>query len=141
MEKKTIGAFIAALRKANGLTQKQLADKLCVSDKAVSRWERDETLPDLMLIPVIAGISYEIIRLAGNSNNILVRLLSAPGMLLQRLTTKEPDKAMVEVAIASVEAIFDWKEWQKENWGKILTKVTFDKDFSQKRVDKWIFLC
>ena len=56
MEKKTIGAFIAALRKANGLTQKQLADKLCVSDKAVSRWERDESLPDLMLIPVIAEI-------------------------------------------------------------------------------------
>ena len=56
MEKKTIGAFIAALRKANGLTQKQLADKLNVSDKAVSRWERDETLPDLTLIPVIAEI-------------------------------------------------------------------------------------
>lgn len=56
MEKKTIGAFIAALRKANGLTQKQLADKLCVSDKAVSRWERDETLPDLTLIPVMAEI-------------------------------------------------------------------------------------
>ena len=56
MEKKTIGAFIAALRKANGLTQKQLADRLSVSDKAVSRWERDETLPDLTLIPVIAEI-------------------------------------------------------------------------------------
>lgn len=56
MEKKTIGAFIAALRKANGLTQKQLADKLCVSDKAVSRWEWDETLPDLTLIPVMAEI-------------------------------------------------------------------------------------
>ena len=56
MEKKTIGAFIAALRKANGLTQKQLADKLCVSDKAVSRWERDETLPDLTLIPVMAEL-------------------------------------------------------------------------------------
>ena len=56
MEKKTIGAFIAALRKASGLTQRQLAEKLCVSDKAVSRWERDETLPDLTLIPVIAEI-------------------------------------------------------------------------------------
>ena len=56
MEKKTIGSFIATLRKANGLTQKQLADKLCVSDKAVSRWERDETLPDLTLIPVIAEV-------------------------------------------------------------------------------------
>ncbi|MBQ8620791.1 MAG: helix-turn-helix transcriptional regulator [Oscillospiraceae bacterium] len=56
MEKKTIGGFIAALRKANGLTQKQLAEKLNVSDKAVSRWERDETLPDLVLIPVLAEI-------------------------------------------------------------------------------------
>lgn len=56
MEKKTIGEFIAALRKANGFTQKQLADLLGVSDKAVSRWERDETLPDLTLIPVLAEI-------------------------------------------------------------------------------------
>ena len=56
MEKKTIGSFIAALRKASGLTQKQLADKLNVSDKSVSRWERDECAPDLSLIPVIADI-------------------------------------------------------------------------------------
>lgn len=56
MEKKTIGSFIAALRRANGLTQRQLADKLCVSDKAVSRWERDEALPDLSLIPELADI-------------------------------------------------------------------------------------
>ena len=56
MEKKTIGTFIAALRKANGLTQKQLADMLNVSDKAVSRWERDECAPDLSLIPVLAEI-------------------------------------------------------------------------------------
>ena len=56
MEKKTIGVFIAALRKANGLTQRELAEKLNVSDKAVSRWERDEALPDLSLIPVLAEI-------------------------------------------------------------------------------------
>lgn len=56
MEKKTIGSFIAALRKANGLTQKQLAEKLNVSDKAVSRWERDEAMPDLSLIPELADI-------------------------------------------------------------------------------------
>lgn len=56
MEKKTIGTFIAALRKANGLTQKQLADMLNVSDKAVSRWERDECAPDLSVIPVLAEI-------------------------------------------------------------------------------------
>lgn len=56
MEKKTIGQFIAALRKASGMTQKDLAERLNVSDKAVSRWERDECAPDLSLIPVIADI-------------------------------------------------------------------------------------
>jgi len=56
MERKSIGTFIAALRRANGMTQKDLAEKLSVSDKAVSRWERDESLPDLMLLPVIADI-------------------------------------------------------------------------------------
>ncbi len=69
------------------------------------------------LIPVIAGISYEIIRLAGKSNNILVRIISAPGMWLQRLTTKEPDESMVEVAIAAVEAVFDWKAYLYETFG------------------------
>lgn len=56
MEKKTIGSFIAVLRKANGMTQKELAEMLNVSDKTVSRWERDESAPDLTLIPVIAEI-------------------------------------------------------------------------------------
>ena len=56
MEKKSIGRFLAALRKANGMTQKTLAEKLNVSDKSVSRWERDECAPDLSLIPVIAEI-------------------------------------------------------------------------------------
>ena len=56
MEKKTLGTFLAALRKSSGMTQKQLAEKLNVSDKAVSRWERDECAPDLSLIPVIAEI-------------------------------------------------------------------------------------
>lgn len=56
MEKKTIGSFIAILRRANGLTQKELADKLGISDKAVSRWERDETAPDISLLPALAEI-------------------------------------------------------------------------------------
>ncbi len=70
-----------------------------------------------LLIPVLAGISFEIIRLAGNSNHIFVRILSAPGMWLQKLTTREPDESMVEVAIASVEAVFDWKAYLKETFG------------------------
>ena len=71
----------------------------------------------IALIPVIAGISYEIIRLAGRCDNILVNLLSAPGMFLQRLTTKEPDEEMIQVAIASVEAVFDWKAYLKDTFG------------------------
>lgn len=71
----------------------------------------------IALIPVIAGISYEIIRLAGRSNNILVKIISAPGMWLQRLTTREPDESMVEVAIAAVEAVFDWKAYLYEAFG------------------------
>ena len=72
----------------------------------------------ILLIPVIAGVSYEVIRLAGNnSNNIFIRIISAPGMWLQKLTTKEPDDSMIEVAIAAVEAVFDWKEYFRENYG------------------------
>ena len=72
----------------------------------------------IVLVPVIAGISYEVIRLAGNnSNNPLVKMISAPGMLLQTLTTKEPTEDMVEVAIKSVEAVFDWREYLKEEFG------------------------
>lgn len=71
----------------------------------------------LLLVPVIAGISYEIIRLAGRSNNVLIRVISAPGMWMQRLTTKEPDEDMVAVAIASVEAVFDWKAYLEETFG------------------------
>ena len=56
MEQKTIGKFIAVLRKSRGMTQKELAEKLGVSDKTVSHWERDESAPDISLIPVIAEI-------------------------------------------------------------------------------------
>lgn len=68
----------------------------------------------ILLVPVIAGVSYEFIRLAGKSENSIVNALSKPGMLIQKLTTKEPDDSMIEVAIASVEAVFDWKEFQKD---------------------------
>ncbi|MBR6650084.1 MAG: helix-turn-helix transcriptional regulator [Clostridia bacterium] len=72
MERKSMGQFIAALRRVSGMTQKQLAEKLNVSDKAVSRWERDECAPDLTLIPVIAEIfnitSDELLRGERNNN-------------------------------------------------------------------------
>lgn len=68
----------------------------------------------IALIPVIAGISYEILRLAGRVDNIFLTIISYPGMLLQKLTTKEPDESMVEVAIAAVEAVFDWKAYYEK---------------------------
>ena len=73
----------------------------------------------ILLMPVVAGISYEIIRLAGRSDSLFVRILSAPGMAIQRMTTKEPDREMVEVAIASVEAVFDWKAYLTETFGYV----------------------
>lgn len=68
----------------------------------------------ILLIPVIAGVSYEFIRLAGRSDNTFVNLLSKPGLWLQHLTTREPDDEMIEVGIASVEAVFDWKSYVAE---------------------------
>lgn len=68
----------------------------------------------LLLIPVIAGVSYEFIRLAGRYDNWFVNMLSQPGLWMQRLTTKEPSDDMIEVGIAAVNAVFDWKKWQEE---------------------------
>ena len=70
----------------------------------------------IALLPVIAGISYEILRLAGNSDNPLINLLSKPGLAIQKLTTKEPDDSMIEVAIQAVEAVFDWRAYEAENF-------------------------
>ena len=71
----------------------------------------------MVLIPVIAGVSYEFIRLAGTSESRIVSILSRPGMMLQHLTTKEPDDSMIEVAIASVEAVFEGKKFENEQFG------------------------
>lgn len=70
----------------------------------------------ILLIPVIAGVSFEFLRLAGNSDNPVVNLLSKPGLMLQGLTTKEPDERMAEVAICAVEAVFDWKAYEEANF-------------------------
>lgn len=71
----------------------------------------------ILLMPVVAGISYEIIRLAGRTDNVFIKILSAPGMWIQRMTTREPDESMAEVAIASVEAMFDWKKYLQDTFG------------------------
>lgn len=69
----------------------------------------------IALLPHIAGVSYEIIRFAGNSDNPVINALSRPGLWVQNMTTKEPDDSMIEVGIRAVEEVFDWRTWQKEN--------------------------
>lgn len=73
-------------------------------------------LSRIVLIPVIAGVSYEFLRLAGRSDSPVVNMLSKPGMWMQNLTTKEPDDSMIEVAIAAVNEVFDWKAYLRENF-------------------------
>jgi len=70
----------------------------------------------ILLLPVIAGVSYEVLKLAGRSDNILISLISSPGLAIQKLTTKEPDDDMIEVAIQAVEAVFDWRAYEAENF-------------------------
>ena len=71
----------------------------------------------ILLMPLVDGISYEIIRLAGRTDNVFIKILSAPGMWIQRMTTRQPDESMAEVAIASVEAVFDWKKYLQDTFG------------------------
>ncbi len=80
----------------------------------------------LLLIPVIAGVSYEILRYAGKHDNGLVKVISAPGLALQKITTKEPDEKIVEVAIASIEKIYDWRGFQKKHFGVTSEDTTGD---------------
>ena len=70
----------------------------------------------ILLLPVIAGISYEVLKLAGRSDNILISLISSPGLAIQKLTTKEPDDDMIEMAVQAVEAVFDWRAYEAENF-------------------------
>lgn len=70
----------------------------------------------IALLPVIAGISYEVLKLAGNSENPIINLLSKPGMAIQKMTTSEPDDGMIEVAIQAVEAVFDWRAYERDNF-------------------------
>ena len=97
-------------------------------------------LSRLLLIPVIAGISYEVLRLVGMVDNPLTRLLFIPGMWMQGLTTKEPERDEVEVAIAAVELVFDWKAFQKKAFPEkvVSEKVVSEKVVSEKVVSKQV---
>lgn len=90
-------------------------------------------LSRIILIPVIAGVSYEILRLAGRSNSKFMDLVSRPGMWMQGLTTKEPDDSMIEVAIAAVEEIFDWKNYLEENFPDKYPKGYFEENHESAR--------
>ena len=80
---------------------------MCIDSRTL--WLR--LLLRVLLVPVIAGISYEFIRYAGNHNNVCANVLSKPGLWVQRLTTIEPTPDMAEVAIKAVEGVFDWREY------------------------------
>ena len=89
----------------------------------------------ILLMPVVAGISYEIIRLAGRTDNVFIKILSAPGMCIQRMTTREPDESMAEVAIASVEAVFDWKKYLQDTFGYEVNESWMKDDASAEPED------
>ena len=74
-------------------------------------------LSRILLVPVIAGVSYEVLRYTGKTDNKFTDILAKPGLLLQGLTTKEPTEEMAAVAIRSVEEVFDWRAFLKENFG------------------------
>ena len=67
----------------------------------------------LLLVPVIAGVSYEVLRLAGKNDSLIIKIISAPGLWVQRMTTREPELDMLEVSIASVEGVLDWRAYQE----------------------------
>lgn len=138
MEKKSMGSFLTALRKASGLTQKQLAEKLNVSDKAVSRWERDECAPDLSLIPVLAEIygvtSDEILRgqrmdpeklYHGNDK---AKAQKQRQRILASTKTKFVSRSLITVAVTLVGLILAYFfnfEFTKANTGFLLGCIFF----------------
>ena len=87
----------------------------------------------IVLVPVIAGVSYEILQLAGRSNSKFMDLVSRPGMWMQGLTTKEPDDSMIEVAIVATEAVFDWKAYLRENFPDTDLSAFEDSEDSQEK--------
>ena len=92
----------------------------------------------VLLIPVVAGVSFELIQFAGNTDNRVVIFLSKPGLWLQKLTTKEPDDEMIEVAIASVEAVFDWRAYQTEAKKEIEEKKRKKKNRKKEKKENGI---
>lgn len=138
MEKKSMGSFLTALRKASGLTQKQLAEKLNVSDKAISRWERDECAPDLSVIPVLAEIygvtSDEILRGQRMDPEKLyhggdrAKAQKQRKRILKSTKTKFTCRSLVAVALAVVGVLLAYilnTEFAKANAGFLIGCIFF----------------
>ncbi|MGN8632338.1 DUF1385 domain-containing protein [Blautia sp. HCP3S3_G3] len=85
----------------------------------------------LLMVPVVSGISFEIIQWAGRTDSKFADIMSRPGLAMQKLTTKEPTPDMVEVAIKAVEAVFDWKAYLKEEFGVEVEDAESDMDVHQ----------
>ena len=69
----------------------------------------------VLIMPIVMGLGYEFIRYAGRHDNLFVKILSAPGLWMQRITTAEPDDSMIEVGIAAINAVVPHPEKKKEN--------------------------
>lgn len=131
MERKSIGQFIAALRKSRGLTQAQLAEKLNVSDKAVSRWERDESAPDLSLIPVLAEIfgvtSDEILRgeRISPENPVESKSADRPKKQMERLLSDAKTKFQVRSILSLGIGVFGLLAAMLCNFGFLRARIGF----------------
>lgn len=73
----------------------------------------------LLIMPIVLGLGYEFIRYAGKHDNLFVKILSAPGLWMQRITTAEPDDSMIEVGIAAINAVIPHNDEEKENIDKV----------------------
>lgn len=132
MEKKTLGSFIAVLRKSRGMTQKDLAEKLGVSDKTVSHWERDESAPDISIIPVIAEIfdvtCDELLKgekAKSNTENSPQKTVKQQKYLFEKSYSKFRIQCLVMFGVALVGFIFSLLAYDKWNWNFFLTGFIF----------------
>lgn len=136
MEKKSMGSFLSALRKASGLTQKQLAEKLNVSDKAVSRWERDECAPDLSLMPALGEIygvtSDELLRGQRmdpekmHHGSDMVKVEKQRKRILTSIKSKFVTRSLITAAVAVIGLIIGYIfnfEFEKANTGFLLSCI------------------
>ena len=132
MEKKTLGSFIAVLRKSRGMTQKELAEELGVSDRTVSHWERDESAPDISIIPVIAEIFDVTCDELLKGEKAKREIESSPQKtvkkqkyLFEKSYSKFRTQSLIMVGIALVGFVFSLLAYDKWNWNFLLTDFMF----------------